>query len=104
VSDTPRTDGLKFLPANAIMSGLPVVYADFAHQLERELAAVTAERDALKKSVCLNIELRKDWQKLCEEAQSHCAAWRKNYFNLKAMADRHELIETINAAKGVGHE
>jgi hypothetical protein len=47
VSDTPRTDGLKFLPANAIMSGLPVVYADFAHQLERELASVTAERNAL---------------------------------------------------------
>ena len=56
VSDTPRTDAdaaILHLQSDFGLSGY--VRADFARQLERELAAVTAERDALQKEVELVI-------------------------------------------------
>ena len=60
VSDTPRTDAAAFGTDDEslnILFGireLPryVVPVDFARQLERELAAVTAERDVLKADLC----------------------------------------------------
>ena len=56
MSDTPRTDTVAFGTDDESLNRLfgirelprYVAPADFARQLERELAAVTAERDALK--------------------------------------------------------
>jgi len=46
MSNTPRTDAASFVP-RGIYIGRIVEY-DFSCKLETELAAVTAERDALK--------------------------------------------------------
>ncbi len=55
MSDTPKTDGLE-LPAN-FWNGL-VVPADFARQLERELAAARAELAKYKENLQ---EMSNDW-------------------------------------------
>ena len=60
VSDTPRTDTVAFGTDGESLNRLfgirelprYVAPADFAHQLERELAAVTAERDVLRADLC----------------------------------------------------
>jgi hypothetical protein len=50
MSDTPRTDQrafkAAFLPPEAIVT------ADFARELERELAKATAERDEARREIC----------------------------------------------------
>ena len=60
VSDTPRTDTVAFGTDDESLNRLfgirelprYVAPADFARQLERELAAVTAERDVLRADLC----------------------------------------------------
>ena len=60
VSDTPRTDAAAFGTDNETLNRLfwirelprYVVPVDFARILERELAAVTAERDTLRADLC----------------------------------------------------
>jgi hypothetical protein len=75
------------------MSGLPVVYADFAHQLERELASVTAERNAL-----LADKARMDWIEhvICGENCSLYHALDQYWDN----TERPTLRAAIDAAKG----
>ena len=46
MSDTPRTDAEHARFARTWHAGM-AIHVDFARQLERELVAVTAERDAL---------------------------------------------------------
>jgi hypothetical protein len=52
MSDTPRTDQrafkAAFLPPEAIVT------ADFARELERELAKATAERDEARRDLCVS--------------------------------------------------
>lgn len=52
MSDTPRTDAAT---KTYIWNGVKHIFveADFARQLERELAAVTAERDVLRADLCV---------------------------------------------------
>jgi len=47
VNDTPRTDKASWRECQQSM-----VDADFARELERELARVTAERDEARREVC----------------------------------------------------
>lgn len=54
VSDTPRTDAETFINEGDYVTG------DFARQLERELAAVAAERDALKAEQESTLKILKD--------------------------------------------
>lgn len=50
MSDTPRTDAA--LSAGYVLgNGVPFVLAEEARKMEVELAAVTAERDALRKII-----------------------------------------------------
>jgi hypothetical protein len=53
MSDTPRTDDATYYThlTEEGLGGEPVVPVCFAEELERELAAMTAERDALKESI-----------------------------------------------------
>jgi hypothetical protein len=51
MSDTPRTDEAEIRCIDEPVEGLGMVEVDFARQLERELAAVTAERDRLRERV-----------------------------------------------------
>jgi len=50
MSDTPRTDGSIISIPNNLFPAHPieVISVEFSRQLERELDAVTAERDALR--------------------------------------------------------
>ena len=50
MSETPRTDAME-RPYNNTLAGERSVPMDFARQLERELAAMTANRDRLR--LCL---------------------------------------------------
>jgi len=57
MSDTPRTDKASWREHQQ-----SVVDADFARQLERELAQRTAERDEARREVCeLRADLRSTW-------------------------------------------
>ena len=51
MSDTPRTDAIVARHALTHQSGVGQIYADFARQLERELAAMAKERDELAERV-----------------------------------------------------
>jgi cell division protein FtsB len=76
MSKTPRTDKAAWMELVGFESNeLHVVEADFARQLERELAAVTAERDELRGQV--------------STLQGRIAFERRNL--LEAEAERDEL-------------
>ena len=64
VSDTPRTDLEEWQYTNEDGEEWSVVESDFARQLERELAAVTAERDTLDKDARSLSDLLQDCRAL----------------------------------------
>jgi hypothetical protein len=57
MSKTPRTDAVTWMELVGMESNeLIVVEADFARGLERELAAVTKERDDLRQAAILGLD------------------------------------------------
>ena len=62
MSDTPRTDSTAFWAGNANpdAEAAEFVKADFARQLERELVAMTQERDALRPDALRYRRLRQE--------------------------------------------
>jgi hypothetical protein len=52
MSDTPRTDAKEHYYSAEGLRSAPVVFADFARELERELAQRTVERDEARRWVC----------------------------------------------------
>jgi hypothetical protein len=53
VSDTPRTDAKEHYYSAEGLRSAPVVFADFARELERDLAQRTAERDKARRESCV---------------------------------------------------
>jgi hypothetical protein len=54
MSDTPRTDAKEHYYSAEGLRSAPVVFADFARELERELAQRTAERDEARRDLCVS--------------------------------------------------
>ena len=73
MSDTPRTDAKEHYYSAEGLRSAPVVFADFARELERELAQRTAERDEARRIACsAYAEWRRD---LATERNWDC--WKK---------------------------
>ena len=85
VSNTPRTDAAAFGTDDESLSRLfgirelprYVVPVDFARQLERELAAVTAERDVLRGDLCtFAVDMERELSAVTAERDSMVARFQ----------------------------
>lgn len=99
---TPRTDANVAKHGLTQLSGNAMVYAAFAQQLERELAAMTAERDALKAKLAtihkeLGCELRDPNGTIWE----HAAKVEKERDALLAKNQWHPVSEPPNDDRDV---
>jgi septal ring factor EnvC (AmiA/AmiB activator) len=85
--NTPRTDNSAFIvPAGAIISPVvpwPVVHADFARQLETELATLTASHERMVEAL--------------DKARNGLKWYRDNYHDAESQADD-EMEQEVETA------
>jgi hypothetical protein len=84
-TDTPRTNDAAFMAIHIDGNGVPT---EFARQLERELAAVTDQRDRL-------VEALWKWDAACAAAEK-CNAYQHSeqfkYRQWKTLSNRHDRL------------
>jgi hypothetical protein len=75
MSDTPRTDEAEIRCIDEPVEGLGMVEVDVARGMERELAAVTAERDRLRERIALLERIGNRMAPWCND-KSAAGDWR----------------------------